>query len=122
MQPKLVRVVWTQGQLFTAARAHSFGRRSLITLAQSGVEGDSYSPWLVHNSDAGAQSLVLQLKRSDPTLALRLATRSSTGEDNCSAYIRLIQAKKSNRAYEISVPTKAMLGAFLAERSNRLKF
>lgn len=58
--------------------------------------GDSYSLRLMYNSDAGAQSLVLQPKHSDPTLALRLVARLSIGEDDCSACVRLIQAKKSN--------------------------
>ena len=103
---------WGGGVTVRAARVHSFGRRSATTLAQSDVgkiaihRGSCTTHTQERNRPHRNLDTVIQL------LALRLATRLSAGEDNRSACIRLIQAKKSNRVYEISVPAKAVFRLF----------
>ncbi|WP_298833090.1 hypothetical protein [uncultured Campylobacter sp.] len=64
--------------------------------AQSDAGGGNCSPRLVHNSDSEANRPRRNLNAVSQPLALRLTARSSTGEDNRSACVRLIQAKKSN--------------------------
>ena len=89
----------------------------------SGTEGVTTlacSPSWLHNSDAGVQSLVLQLKRSKPTA--RAAARGSFEHrgDNRSVCVRLIQAKRRTKLM-LSQELRA-LNSFERKSADRLKF
>ena len=107
----------------TAAHAHSFGglnhsrarllRRRGIAIRRGSCTTHTQKRNRLHRN----LDTVIQL------LTLRLTARSSTGENNCSAHVRPIQAKNRTRRAKLMLSQELRaLNSFERGSANRLKF
>ena len=113
-----------EGQLFTAARVHSFWRRSLTTLAQSDVGKIVIHRGSCTTQIAGEQSPAPQFKRSKPTA--RTAARGSFEHRGGQLLLRvsgLFKLKNRTGRTKLMLSHKLRALNSLERRSvNRLKF